>query len=412
VGSPNYPTTAAGVNDDLVAVVNGVHLYVMEGATGDMLYSRNLKGVPGAGPALSRTYAFVPTIDGAMESYFLEDPQEPPGHYQAAGRSLVQPVTTPDTVVWPTDRGYYYVAPANRVGIYYRLETAGSAIAKPAYAAGKLYMVSLNGYVYCLEEMLGRLQWSRAFNEPISRQPLVVGKDLFVRGDYGGLWCLDAATGNTKWDRVGVEQVLGVAGGKVYVATARMTGLMALDIETGESSGQTQLNGGIHLVPLTNTMTDRIYLADDSGFIQCFRPLGGGEPVTHIDVAETDPPVEVAQPKAPAEPAAKDPAAGGNPFGGGGANPFGGGGGANPFGGGAGGDNPFGGGAGAGGGNPFGGGAGAGGAGDNPFGGGGGGAGAGGAGGNPFGGGAGAGGAGDNPFGGGGMSGDNPFGGN
>ncbi len=406
VGSPQYPTTAAGVNDTLVGVVNGLTLYLLENSTGDLLWSRSLKGVPGAGPALSNKFAFIPTIDGALESYSLTDPQEPAGRYQAIGRSLVQPVVTPDTVVWPTDRGFYYVAPANKNGIYYRLETTGKAIAKPTYAGGQLFMASLDGYVYCLEEMLGQLQWSRAFAEPISRQPLIVGDQLFVRGDYGTLWCLKASTGETQWTHGVTEQVLGVAGGRVYVATSRMTGLVALDAETGETIGETRLNDP-SLAPLTNTLTDRIYLADNSGLIQCFRPLGGGEPIAHVELAEFDKPVEVQQPQAPVKPAAKDPAAA-NPFGAG--NPFGGGGagGDNPFGGagGAGGANPFGGG-GAGGGNPFGGG-GAGGAGnDNPFGGGGAG------GGNPFGGG-GAGGAGnDNPFGGGGMGGnDNPFGGN
>ena len=413
VGSPQYPSTAAGVNDNLVAVINGLHLYVLENATGDLLWSRSLKGVPGAAPALSNAFAFVPTIDGALESYSLSDLQEPPGRYQAIGRSLVQPVVTPDTVVWPTDRGFYYVAPANKNGIYYRLETSGKAIAKPAYANGKLFMASLDGYVYCLEEMLGQLQWSRAFGEPISQQPLIVEDQLYIRGDYGTLWCLNSSTGETQWTRGVVEQVLGVAGGRVYVASARMTGLVALDAKTGETVGETRLNDP-NLIPLTNTLTDRIYLADESGFIQCFRPLGGGEPVAHVELAEFEKPVEVNQPQAPAQPAAKQPAAGGNPFGAG--NPFGGGaGGDNPFGGGAGNDNPFGGGGaggagGAGNDNPFGGGGagGAGGAGNaNPFGGGG---------GNPFGGGAGGAGGGagnDNPFGGGGMGGnDNPFGGN
>ena len=335
VGWPKYPTTAAGVNDKYVALINGLHLFVFEIESGDLLWKKTVEGVPAAGPALSSRYAFVPMVDGILESHRLDDPGKPVAHYQSLGRALMQPTVSPNTVVWPTDLGYYYVAPADRPGIYYRLETTGRSMSRPAFSRDKLYVASLDGYVYCLTELNGQLSWSRAFGEPLSHQPVVVGDHLYLVGEGGTIWCLNADSGETLWTGEQVDHLLAVAAGKVFVTSLRGTRVRTLDENTGRVVSQLSLTGQL-VMPMTNGMTDRIYVADPRGLIQCFRPIGSVEPVAHIEISEQKAaePAEVEQ--GPAAPPAQAPAAD-NPFGGAG------GGADNPFGGAGGGaDNPFG----------------------------------------------------------------------
>ena len=77
VGNPDYPTTTPGVNHELLAVLNGSQLYVLNRATGEVLDQKQLAGVPGAGPALSEQRAYVPTTTGMLMAYRLDSSAEP-----------------------------------------------------------------------------------------------------------------------------------------------------------------------------------------------------------------------------------------------------------------------------------------------------------------------------------------------
>lgn len=387
IGRRDFPTERVGVSEKWVAVLNGSDLYKLNRETGEIAWKRRVDGVPSAGPAITDTYIVVPTFSGHVELYDLEETRTLPEIYWSNGRVLIQPIVTALSVAWPTDRGFLYVARASKKGIRYRLEARDTIVSQPSYAPpGRFFTASIDGDVYCVHETSGEELWRFTTGEPIGSTPVPVGEHLYVVTDKGTLFCLKQETGEEVWWTPRIKSFVSASKDRIYcLGTADR--LVILDAKTGGRIASM----GANLLDIfyTNIQTDRIFVGNKTGVIQCLRETQMEWPLVHAGMAEAKekerPDIKQEgvgeegakpAPKKPAPPAA-------NPFGGG-ANPFGGGGGASPFGGGAG-ASPFGGGAGAGAKpDPFGGGAGAG---AKP---------------SPFGGGAGAG-AKPDPFGGGGT---------
>ncbi len=364
VGREIHPSLAPAANDKYVAVVNGSTLYILQRATGRLLWDRRLGDAPGAGPALTQERAFVPMISGRIEAYELEDPSAPPWAYYSDGRALVQPLSTQQSICWPTDRGFLYVAQTGNPQIRFRVETQDEITSSPAYKKPYLYAASLDGYVYAVEELSGTHQWRFSAGNPISEPPAVVGDRLYVCPDRGGMFCLDTETSDVVWWTPRASRFVSASAKHVY-ALDRARTLLVLDAQTGAEQGK--LPVGEQAVTLVNVTTDRIYLCTRDGLLQCLHDSEQPEPLVHAETEKEAAPAapEIQQGPIAAPQQAEEPAdaAPGNPFGnppaedeGDGAdNPFGGfggGGDAAPEDGGA--DNPFG-------GDPFGGGD------DNPF---------------------------------------------
>jgi len=390
VGNRNHPTLAPGANDRFVGVLNGSNLFVLEQASGKVVWTRQMDKPPGAGPALTDDRIYVPTVGGKMEVYELEDHRRPPWYYQATGRLLVQPTVATNSVSWATDRGYLYVGGRERPGVRYRLETREAITAPATYLPPKwLFTASIDGYAYCVHEFNGEIRWRFSAGDPISQSPVVTQDAAYIVADGAGLYRINPENGLEQWYSPRVSKVLAASTDRVYCA-ADGGRFVILDAKTGGRIDSMSLLGldVLH----TNWQTDRIYVGTDTGVLQCLHELGARWPTVHnipdpeesarpevIQRKEGEPADEEKEKPAdpfggaddpfagPADPFAED--AGDDPFAGGGEDPFGGGDddgpAADPFGGGdAGGADPFGGGDDAGGGDdPFGGGGA-----DNPFG--------------------------------------------
>jgi len=72
VGLAAHPTLPVGANDELVAVVNGTTLYLLQRSDGRTLRKDRVDGVPVGGVVLSRYHAFVPMFDGRVMAYRVE----------------------------------------------------------------------------------------------------------------------------------------------------------------------------------------------------------------------------------------------------------------------------------------------------------------------------------------------------
>ena len=132
-----------------------------------------MRGVPGAGPAVSRSLAYVPMMDGMIVAYHLEtattssqetgkdvpaptaaaadgssqhetarmqQESKPPLICQSWGRAYVQPLVTTQTqgkeyIVWPTDRGNLELGEIdhqkdNVLSVKFELRTDGDIVAQ------------------------------------------------------------------------------------------------------------------------------------------------------------------------------------------------------------------------------------------------------------------------------------------
>lgn len=329
IGNPEYPTFAAGVNEQYVAVVNGSTLYVVERATGAAAWQRQLGGAPGAGPVISEELVFAPLMNGKVESYKLtsdEDDEElkrkyqTPKVYVSIGSIFIQPTVTPTVCAWPTDRGFMYVVNADKEGMRYRVEADDTVVSRITYdAKGRsLMMASIDGYLYNVDESSGQVIWRFSAGAPIAASPAVVRDDVFLVTDSGGLYCLDAESGLEKWWTPRVQRYLAASDGRVY-CTDQIGRLLVIDAESG---------GRIASLPteqisffLTNQDTDRLYLGTRSGLIQCLHEPHLERPLVYTGAGTESPQEPEADVAAEDGGSEKKPAATDDPFGTGGSTP-------------------------------------------------------------------------------------------
>ncbi|HJN08202.1 MAG TPA: PQQ-binding-like beta-propeller repeat protein [Pirellulaceae bacterium] len=318
VGNPNYPSEAPGANDQYVAVLNGSTIYTLNQKNGEIAWTRQVRGAPGAGPAVTDRLVFVPMANGAVEAYELDDHRQPPWIYKSHGRAVVQPIWTGYSVAWPTDVGHLYVAEGNDAAIQFRLEANDSIVAQAAQLApSRIVVASTDGYVYCIDEQNGNLVWRFSTGEPIIRSPVVVGDFVYVVTDENNLFRLSAADGLDEWTINGVSGILSVSGTRLY-CLGRVGRMVIVDSASG--SKLATLPTETLDVQYLNTLTDRVIVGTSAGIIQCLHEIQNHWPVIHAPASEQ--PAKKATGKPAAGPAAARGAApaDANPFG---ADPFG-----------------------------------------------------------------------------------------
>ncbi|WP_425614062.1 PQQ-binding-like beta-propeller repeat protein [Anatilimnocola sp. NA78] len=279
VGKNRYPTTAAGGSDKYVAVVNGSTLYVLSAVDGTFAWSRPIGGAPGAGPAVSDALVFVPRINGATELYNVDDPKRPAAVYKAFGRIMVQPVTSYNSVAWPTDAGHLYVGFANETGIRFRIEAKDGIVSKPCFSpSGKLFATSLDGYVYCIDEVRGDVLWRFTTGEPIDISPVAIGDVVYAISREHNLYAINIADASEKWVVPGVGGFLSGSDERLYCTD--VTGnMLVIDSNSGALLGS--LPTSTMTLKMPNLQTDRIFLGQSTGFLQCIRQSNLKYPMAH-----------------------------------------------------------------------------------------------------------------------------------
>ncbi len=306
-GPSQHLCTEPAANEKFVVVVNGSVLYVLDKHDGRIIWQRQLGGVPGSGPGVTSTHAFVPMVSGLIEGYNLEKPaKQQPWIYKSAGRVLIPPMSTAQTVSWTTEKGYFYVADPSGHGIRYRLETRDAIHSRPGYWTPNLYACSTDGYVYAVDESNGHIKWRFAAGDAIFSSPVAIEHKVYVVSETSGLFCLDGDNGDRLWHTPNITQFVSVSPTRVY-AIDRLGRLTILDIGTGANLGAMPLEGISQI--LTNAQSDRIYLASDSGVVQCLRQADLLKAVYHLPPPPPEPEDPAKQKRAPAKAPAKKPSA-------------------------------------------------------------------------------------------------------
>jgi outer membrane protein assembly factor BamB len=312
IGNPLYPTSTPAANDKYVGACNGSTLYVLLAADGSVAWTRPADGVPGAGPALTEEYIFLPLVNGQVESFLLDEPKRPAGVYKSYGRTMVQPVVSSNSVAWPTDSGNLYVSLAHAPGLRFRLQATDGINSAPAFLdPDKMFATSLDGYIYCLNERKGNMLWRFTTGEPIAHSPVALGQTVYAISKRGNMYAIDVNSAAERWVIGGMRSYLAGNERRLYCIDVRGD-LAILDTATGSRLGT--ITGIPSEVPVLNAQTDRILLVSTTGLVQCLREINLPFPVVHYQI---EPQKKVAKPvpkttaqkseEKPAQPADADP---------------------------------------------------------------------------------------------------------
>jgi hypothetical protein len=296
-----------------------------------------------AAPTVVGNHVMAVCTQRRVEGYALDDMGGKRFTAMVAGLPLARPTASPDgkRLMWPTDSGFVYAIDGEgEPGLVFRFPADGLVSSKIAAGSGeRFFMGTEKGQVYALDaSKSGSLLWRQSLGEPIYASPVVVGDRILVKTVYGHLYCLNASDGSLAWPNP-VNQVQKVFGGtndQILVSTLTAH-LESIDAATGTVNAEFFATNVVDAIE--NPYTDRLYLMTSTGSIQCLRPIDNELP--QLMMGSYDPTAKPQQPASATEPMTEEPAAppaSGDPFGAGGADPFGGG--ADPFGGGA---DPFGG---------------------------------------------------------------------
>jgi outer membrane protein assembly factor BamB len=129
-----------------------------------------------------------------------------------------------------------------------------------------VYIPSDDNTVYALHTLTGQLHWRFLAGAPVTRTPQVTYKDVFISATRKGLSRVDRLTGRAIWHNPEADKFLAVNEKFVY-ATDRRNCLMILDYALGRTL--TLFDVPDFVIPISNTLTDRIYLANHDGSIVC-----------------------------------------------------------------------------------------------------------------------------------------------
>lgn len=125
---------------------------------------------------------------------------------------------------------------------------------------------SRGAYVFAVRDRTGEVEWQFAANGPILERIAVIGTDVYCPTSPGGLHALNLLDGEQKWFTPDIRKFIAASEKRLYTVDDRSR-LVVLDRETGNPLSSFDIRRYDQI--LFNVETDRIYMINESGLIQC-----------------------------------------------------------------------------------------------------------------------------------------------
>src|SRR6185369_8246111 len=94
---------------------------------------------------------------------------------------------------------YESPGPKQFTGVKWTFKAAGPIVTSPAIADGVVYIASLSGHMYAIDQETGKEKWNFKSRMPIASSPAIAGDTLYFVSSAGSLAALDLKTGQPKW---------------------------------------------------------------------------------------------------------------------------------------------------------------------------------------------------------------------
>ncbi len=278
VGDRMKPSERPAMNDDRVAVINGMMLYLLDRKSGKLVWSRKLPNVSVCGPTLSSQFVYVLAVDGKLTAFNVDDPNLS-WHYSSFGRVEAPLLLTRRSMAWASDRGHVYLSDVDTPNLAGRFESGKAFTAELTYWPPLIYAPSQDGYLYALDDLRGTAIWRYSVGERLMQPATPLGDSVYIISEIGGMLALSADQGLERWFVPLVERFLAASPTRMYVFDAKQQ-LVVLDRATGAPITAMTLPGLD--VMFSNRQNDRLYVGTSTGMIQCLHEIGLERPEVHI----------------------------------------------------------------------------------------------------------------------------------
>jgi len=94
---------------------------------------------------------------------------------------------------------YEKPGPTRFGGVKWAFKAGGAIVASPAIADGVVYVASLDGHLYAIDQESGKEKWNFKSSRPIASSPAVDEGTIYFVSSVGALVAIDGATGKPKW---------------------------------------------------------------------------------------------------------------------------------------------------------------------------------------------------------------------
>jgi len=279
------------MNEKQVLIAAGVKLFALDRLLGGVDWEIDLPQVPSTAPSADNDRVYVGTLDGSVYAFNLKiienlyqerllpeyslSTQE--WRYKAGKKITSPPIVTPLSVSFASlDHSLYSVGPRTR-NLRFQFET-DAAISAPLVKQGEfIYVASEDFNFYCLNANNGKVQWSFLSGLPIRKSPYVINDRIYIMPDAGGIISLKAATGRHAWRGAQLKAMNFLAATRHQIMTTDQIGnVLLLNPDDGDVIGRLPLIS-FNVKP-SNSVTDRLFLAKQTGLIVMIREQGSNFP--------------------------------------------------------------------------------------------------------------------------------------
>jgi len=279
VGNHLLPSIGLGASKTHVAVANGSTVYCLDFDSGRVLWSGRCKDGIDSSPTCSKENVYVPLRSGRLQTFPIEREGRESFNLVAEGNPRSRPIVTEKHVVWTTEKGHMNVAPLSRRTVEYRLKSSGPVVSQASSSGGKLFVGSLDGFVYGLTEVSGRLDWEVSTGQAVLKSPVAFGSDVYVVSSANELYKVDSIEGTypKSWQTPikGIREIAGFGAETVYCIDDSGK-LIGINRDT-RAITKSIAGSSIELV-MPNGITDRMFFATKAGFIQCVHEISSLRP--------------------------------------------------------------------------------------------------------------------------------------
>jgi outer membrane protein assembly factor BamB len=293
LGSQNTPSQACVSNEDKVLVITGTTLYALDKIDGELIWKLALPNSASTSPCVDNRRLYYGTLDGSVYAYDLKKIEELHNdnllpqwtntallwRYKAAGEITTQPISNELTLNFASrDKSLYSLNAADRK-LQWQFETDSEVSAPLGHSPGFVYLASEDFNVFCIKQDTGSVRWQFVAGLPIKKEVRVIGNNCYVFPHRGGVFCISKNSGERRWKKPYMEDFVGATKNLVFL-TDNLGQVSILASSDGAPIGSLKLKD--FSILYGNELTDRLYMATESGLIICLREQNKEFPTYHM----------------------------------------------------------------------------------------------------------------------------------